>query len=285
MTETDLGATDQSRIEAQPSELSDAYLDLLKRCLMGGSYRAPTPRADDLRWRLFAPVKGMLDRLNVELVKKVDVAQRDEGLDYSSDAHTMIGRRRLDNLQACIVDVIRRGVPGDIIETGVWRGGASIFARAVLRAYEDTTRTVWVADSFQGLPKPDSSRYPVDEGDRYWTMKGFAVSLDQVKANFASFGLLDDQVRFLPGWFRDTLPNAPIDRLAILRLDGDMYESTIGALEALYPKVSVGGYVIVDDYGAMIGCQRAVNDFRAEHEIAEPMSTIDWTGKFWQRQG
>lgn len=282
MTEADVGTADRNPLDAVP-DLTGPYLEVMKNSLMGGSYRAPTPRRDDLRWCLYSPVKRLLDRYNVDIVRLVDRSKQDEGLDYSSDAETMMGRKRLDNLQFCITDVLRRGVPGDIIETGVWRGGGSIFARAVLRAYGDTTRTVWVADSFQGLPKPDTSQYPVDEGDRYWTMRGFAVSLDQVKANFDRYGLLDDQVQFLPGWFRDTLPTAPVERLAILRLDGDMYESTMEALRSLYSKVPVGGYVIVDDYGAMIGCQRAVNDFRAEHDISEPLNKIDWTGVFWQR--
>jgi hypothetical protein len=96
-------------------------------------------------------------------------------------------------------------------------------------------------------------------------------------------GLLDEQVRFLPGWFSDTLPTAPIERLAVLRLDGDMYGSTMEALEALYPKLSVGGYVIVDDYGAVPQCKEAVTDFRAAHQIIDPMETVDWTGVYWQR--
>jgi O-methyltransferase len=84
-----------------------------------------------------------------------------------------------------------------------------------------------------------------------------AVSLEQVKANFDRYGLLDDQVRFLKGWFRDTLPVAPIERLAVLRLDGDMYESPMDTLVNLYPKLSEGGYVIVDDYGAIPACRQA----------------------------
>jgi O-methyltransferase len=175
-------------------------------------------------------------------------------------------------------------VPGDLIETGVWRGGATIFMRGILKAYGDTTRLVWVADSFEGLPKPDAERYPVDAGDQHWTHSVFAVSLDGVKANFARYGLLDDQVRFLVGWFRDTLPTAPIHQLAVLRLDGDMYESTMDALRNLYPKLSRGGYAIIDDYGASPGCKAAVEDFRRDEGIDEKVEHIDWTGVFWQRR-
>jgi O-methyltransferase len=138
----------------------------------------------------------------------------------------MIGLRRLENLHFCIKQVLRDEIPGDFIETGVWRGGACIFMRAALKAHMDSTRQVWVADSFEGLPKPDG-RYQQDEGDVHWTKNDdLGISLDQAKANFSRYALLDDRVRFLKGWFKDTLPMAPIGRLAILRLDGDIYSST-----------------------------------------------------------
>jgi hypothetical protein len=195
----------------------------------------------------------------------------------------MIGLKRLDNLEFCIEEVIAKGVPGDLIETGVWRGGATIFMRAVLKAYGVTDRCVWVADSFAGLPPPDAGKYPHDAGDRLHEARELAVSLEQVKANFDRYGLLDDQVRFLKGWFRDTLPTAPIERLAVLRLDGDMYQSTMDALANLYPKVSQGGYVIVDDYSAIPACRQAVHDYRSANGITEEIRDIDWTGIFWQK--
>jgi O-methyltransferase len=156
--------------------------------------------------------------------------------------------------------------------------------RAILAAYGDRGRRVWAADSFHGLPKPDAARYPADAGDLHWTRIELAVSLDEVKRNFARYGLLDERVCFLEGWFKDTLPAAPIDRLAVLRLDGDLYESTLDALRALYPKLSIGGYAIVDDYGAVAACARAVEDYRREHGISEPIRDIDGIGVYWQRQ-
>jgi O-methyltransferase len=197
----------------------------------------------------------------------------------------MIGEQRLDHLQNSIIDILSRGVAGDLIETGVWRGGATILMRAVLKAYGDGSRTVWVADSFQGLPRPDSQRYPADRGDRHHNAKNLAVSLDAVRKNFAKYSLLDEQVRFLPGWFRDTLPSSPIERLALMRLDGDMYQSTFEALDYLYPKLSIGGYVVVDDYGnERLPCSQAVDDYRALHKIREPIERIDWTGVYWLRR-
>lgn len=263
--------------------LAEPYLEVVKRCLTRGSYRAPARVEGDRRWHLYAAAASLARRFGFELVRPVDEEAFAQGVDYTTEADTMIGRFRLDNLQACVTDVLRRGVPGDLIETGVWRGGASIFMRAVLRAYGVTDRVVWVADSFQGLPRPDPARYPADTDDALWKASALAVPVDQVKANFASYGLLDDQVRFLVGWFRDTLPTAPIDRLAVLRLDGDMYESTMDALGALYPRLSVGGYVIVDDYGAIASCRQAVEDFRAQHGITAEIQRIDWTGVYWKR--
>jgi len=206
------------------------------------------------------------------------------------NAISMLPRARLDNLQACVVDVIEKGVPGDLIETGVWRGGATIFMRGVLKAYGVESRTVWVADSFEGLPKPDAEKFPLEAKvhsgkvmeDVY---KHFAVELEDVQANFRAYGLLDDRVRFLKGWFKDTLAPAPIGKLAVMRLDGDYYESTMDALSALYDRLSVGGYAIIDDYGedSWTYCRKAVDEFRATRDIVDPMIRVDSKCYYWRR--
>jgi hypothetical protein len=103
----------------------------------------------------------------------------------------------------------------------------------------------------------------------------------QRKKNFEN-GLLDEQVKFLKGWFKDTLPNAPIQKLALLRLDGDMYESTMDALLALYDKVSVGGYIIVDDYHVVEGCKRAIHDFLSQRNLNPVLEEIDGVGVYWK---
>jgi len=207
---------------------------------------------------------------------------RENGHGWPGYADTMIGLKRLDSLQQCIEAVLQAGVPGDLIETGVWRGGACIFMRGVLAAYGVTDRRVWVADSFQGLPEPDVATYPVDTGDLFYTQTLYAVAQADVAANFCKYGLLDDQVVFLPGWFKDTLPHAPIDRLAVMRLDGDMYGSTMDALVHLYPKLSSGGFCIIDDY-ALPRCQAAVEDYRTAQGITSPICAIDWTGRYWRK--
>ena len=266
-----------------PEEL---YLDLMKRALTRSlsdtSFRI-IPAGKQRRHVPRRAVQALLARRGLQLVMTPDAALRRDGRDWPSDAETMIGRLRLDNLQECVTTALHDGVEGDLIETGVWRGGASIFMRAVLEAYRDKDRVVWVADSFQGLPRPDNRRFPYDAGDIFWGYDALAVSLEDVQAAFDRYGLLDGQVQFLPGWFRDTLPTAPIDRLSILRLDGDMYESTIVALDSLYPKLSPGGYAIVDDYGSVPGCKAAVDAYRARHNIHDQIQVIDWSGAFWRR--
>jgi hypothetical protein len=195
---------------------------------------------------------------------------------------SMLPLSRLDNVHFCIDDVIRSNVPGDFIETGVWRGGTTILMRAVLKAYEIVDRVVWVADSFEGLPEPDADKYPIEAKTHAGSVMKkaynyFAASLEEVQANFKAYDLLDDQVRFLKGWFKDTLPVAPIKLLSIMRLDGDYYESTMDALINLYDKLSVGGYVIVDDYGeeSWTYCRRAVDTFREQRGIKDPLIRVD----------
>ena len=193
----------------------------------------------------------------------------------------MLGPVRMDNLEHCVRTVIEEEIPGDLIETGVWRGGACIFMRAILAAYEVRDRKVFVADSFEGLPRPDAG-ISEDAGSRFHEMKDLRVDLDSVRENFRKYDLLDDQVVFLPGWFSETLPAAPIERLSVLRLDGDMYGSTMDALENLHPKVSPGGFVIIDDY-CLEPCRAAVTDYRHRHGIEDEIVTIDWAGAYWRR--
>jgi predicted O-methyltransferase YrrM len=156
--------------------------------------------------------------------------------------------------------------------------------RAILAAYGVTDRRVWVADSFAGLPAPNPQEFAADAGSNLHTFGLLAVSLDEVKNNFRKYNMLDKQVRFLVGWFKDTLPRAPIDKLAILRLDGDLYESTIQALDALYDKLSPNGFVVVDDY-FYPPCATAVQDFRAKRGIDAPLIDIDGVASYWQKPG
>ncbi len=193
----------------------------------------------------------------------------------------MVGLCRLDNIEFCVKKVLADGVPGDLVETGVWRGGSCILMRGILKAHGVTDRSVWLADSFAGLPKS------THQEDMHWDFERYsqlAVSIEQVQANFRKYGLLDEQVKFVKGWFKDTLPSAPIERIAVLRLDGDLYESTWDAISALYSRLSVGGYLIVDDYGGIDSCRKAITDFRAQFGISETIHKVDQSGVYWRRE-
>src|SRR5437667_344596 len=179
--------------------------------------------------------------------------------------------------------VIDKGIPGDFVETGVWRGGCCILMRGVLAANAITNRKVYVVDSFAGLPPPKPNAFPHDEGLNLHLFPQLAVSLEQVQANFARYGLLDHQVIFVKGLFQDTLPSLDAGSFALIRLDGDLYESTYVALDALYPKLSPGGFVVIDDYGAVPACQAAVSEYRTLMGIETPIHEIDWTGVWWQK--
>jgi len=265
------------------------YLDLMAKILTRYGFEVSNVTVhlggrsyESYLWELLKTSMG--DRA-VRLVEPgtFDAEAREVGKDWPVDAESMSGLKRIANVRHCVESVLEDGVPGDLIETGAWRGGATIYMRAILAAYAVEDRTVWVADSFEGLPEPDAKKYAADTGDQHHTRSDLAVSVDMVKDNFRRYGLLDDQVKFLVGWFSDTLPTAPIDQLAVLRLDGDMYSSTIDALESLYDKVSPGGYVIVDDYGAVPACAKAIHDFRDARGITDPLQEIDWTGQFWRK--
>ena len=270
-----------------PLDPGCAYLDLLMRTLTRydlGDDRFRVDGDGTATGRAMRLLAAVLRRRGVELTRVVpfDPVARGEGRDWPSQAETMVGLRRLENLQACIAATLSDGVPGDVLEAGVWRGGAAIFARAALDVLGGEDRLVWVADSFEGLPPP-AAGVPADEGDRHSEIDYLAVGIEAVKANFRKYGLLDDRVRFLQGWFADTLPSAPVERLAVLRADGDMYKSTTDILEPLYDKVSSGGFVIIDDYGALPPCRQAVDDFRDARHITAPLTPVDWTGVYWRK--
>ncbi|GAA3961033.1 TylF/MycF family methyltransferase [Actinomadura viridis] len=266
---------------------TDLYLDLVKRAVTNSIYR--DPHIDPQHYYELAMEAGAdaggLTADDPRLWRPYSEEERRQGRCWPRDAHTMVGRERLDHLQECMERVIAEGVPGDVMETGVWRGGVCVFMRAVLSAYGITDRAVWVADSFSGLPEPDVERFPEDRrvGSVGWVNGVVGVPLEQVRENFRRYGLLDGQVRFVEGRFGDSLPAAPVERLAVLRLDGDLYESTYDALEHLHPKVSPGGFVIVDDYHAWDVCAKAVHDYRRAHGIDDPIVDIDWSGVYWRK--
>jgi O-methyltransferase len=261
----------------------DAYLQLMKDVLTGTIY-------DDGQWAVLGTGKTVFRRALVSFLAKrslmlvskraSDLERRKKGEDWPMLGFTMVGNDRLDNIRHCLESVINNKIPGDFVECGVWRGGASIFAKAVLNIYRDK-RCVWLADSFEGMPKLKLDADQVDKD--LSTNRYLAVSLEEVENNFRKFGLLDDKVKFLKGWFQDTLHKAPIKSISVLRLDGDHYSSTMDALTRLYVRVSDGGYIIIDDYDSFIGCKNAVSEFRSARGISEQMCPIDGHAIYWRK--
>ena len=267
---------------------AELYLELLKQCLTAAIYPESANRvlSADRRRGLKPRIRSMIVRALarrgyiMQKVRPFDAVARNNGIDWPSIGYSMIGLQRMNNLQECVERVITNEVAGDLVEAGIWRGGAVILMLAVLRSRGVTDRIVWAADSFAGMPRPS---LPQDEGYDLADNSYLAVSSDEVRANIARFGLLDEQrVRFLEGWFSDTLPDAPIEKIAVLRLDGDLYESTMDVLTALYERVQPGGYVIVDDYGDWEPCRRAVDEFRTNRRIEARIEPIDGSGVYWR---
>jgi hypothetical protein len=266
-----IGECFMTKEQAGPTSSADVcarlYMRLLKRCLTRDLF--PDQRYDF--GDLAHPVP-----YSKEL--------RQNGKDWPTEADTMVGMKRLDNLHDCCWTAVRESVPGDFVETGIWRGGCGILMRAILDVLKDRQRRVWLFDSFEGLPKPDSESFPQDKDDPHWTYSScLAVSLKQVKDNFEKYELLDERTQFVKGWFRDTIPHSEVKNISVLRLDGDMYESTWLVLTHFYPKLSAGGFIIIDDYGAIPSCKAAVDDFRAQQSILSAISAVDWTGIFWRK--
>ena len=275
---------------SREKESRDRYLDLMKKVLTHSLWREDIyvlqkRSGRNLKNKLRNFVIDLIGRTGYYLGRKETRTDNeiDQGIGWPRQADTMIGLKRLENLQYCCEAVIEMNIPGDFIEAGVWRGGATIFMNAVLRAHHEKGRKVWVADSYEGLPAPSPDRYPLDKGDKHHTWESLKISVEEVRMNFEKYNLLDENVVFLKGWFKDTLPNAPIDKLAVIRLDGDIYESTWDSITNLYPKLQPGGFIIIDDYYVNKSCEQAITDYQNKFGITEEINRIDWAGGYWQK--
>jgi len=253
--------------------VSDLYIDLLKKKL--SDYR-------DYEYDYFVPTEKKQYQEGEEIlckVKKYSPIKRATGADQPTQAETMIGLLRLNNLEKLFKILLEEKIEGDCLEAGVWKGGASIFMNALNKVLDNSNRKIWVADSFEGLPK--STLAP--DLKYNWDSPYLKVSLEEVKKNFRRYNLLDENVHFVKGWFCDTLPSIAVEKIALLRLDGDMYESTLDILNNLYHKVVPGGFIVVDDYSGIDSCSLAVDEFRAKYNISDEIIKIDWTGVYWRK--
>jgi len=271
--------------------MNQKYIDLLKKMLIDYHHigRVEYHPLETVRPKrktaLLYPLNRLLKKRNFTIakIKPVTAEERCNGYDWPAGALTMIGLNRLNNIEFCMKSIAKNNIPGDLIETGVWRGGSTIFMKALMDELNMNDRSVWLADSFEGLPPPNPKYFPYNKDQDLHKQPLLSATMEEVKENFEHFNLLDDRVKFLKGWFKETLPTAPISAISLLRLDGDWYESTYVALEHLYHKVSSGGYVIVDDYNAFPYCKKAVDDFRTANDINATIFTIDKEAIYWQK--
>lgn len=271
----------------------DAYIDLLQDVLLASSY-------DESAWRLVegpmqketgltpwikrSIVKALRKRdLLLVRKKRFDARLRESGLDWPLFGFTMVGKKRLENVRASIETVIRDGIVGDFVETGVWRGGTAIFAKALFKHHGANDRKVWCCDSFEGMPKPSKTDVSIADDSDFSDREFLAVSLEEVQSNFKKFGLLDENVRFIKGLFNESLPKSPISKISILRLDGDLFDSTMDSLRNIYDRAEQSGFIIVDDYFSWKGCRTAVDQFRTERGISDELVQIDAHAVMWRK--
>lgn len=186
---------------------------------------------------------------------------------------------RIENLFNKCAEVIEAGIPGDFVEAGVWKGGASALM-GTLCDVEAKGRKTFSYDSFQGMSVPNPA-FDLLEGEDVPSMcfqpAAQLRDFDLADFNTTCFEIMDvskSTLQIVPGWVNDTIPDTAkhIEQVAILRLDIDFYEPTKLVLESLYPKIPKGGYVICDDYGAWKGARKAVDDFRTHHGITSTLA-------------
>lgn len=216
----------------------------------------------------------------IQLMKKVILNSIYEDGPWIMDGHlwpkgkalTMIGTRRLNNLYMLIKTVLENDIKGDIIEAGCWRGGAMMFARSILNTYNQKNKKVYMCDSFSGIPPMPNSKYKQDKEAYTFDILNYNP-VENVYAMLKKLNLENGTI-IVKGYFNETLKNIPAKLFSIIRLDGDTYISTIQAITALYPKLSIGGYIIIDDYIGWASCKQAVTDYRKQHNIDEEIIVV-----------
>jgi O-methyltransferase len=283
-------------MEDSQDKIKGLYLETLKRFITRYGFEPHGTwaavgffKGGERGWRLAAILaaqffeKFFLPKgVTIALWQPFDVAKRRKGLDWPLYAETMIGLERLNQFHSALEIIEEEKIPGNILEAGVWRGGAVIFAAQFLNVWQIEGRSVYAADSFQGLPRPEKE-FPADNGDVHHNYDFLSVSLEEVKENFSSYLVPTENgnVVFVEGFFAESLQNLDCGPLAILRMDGDMYSSTIHTLDSLFDKVSPGGFVIVDDW-FLPGARAAVKDFLSSRNLTLEIHEIDGSGAFFR---
>jgi hypothetical protein len=200
---------------------------------------------------------------------------------------TMTSLERMYGLWQAARYVVSHQIPGDFVECGVWKGGSAMVAAMSLMQAGDVSRGLWLYDTFEGMTQPG-------ERDVDWSGRAAAEHLvekkmtadqwcrsplDEVKAAMASTGYAGDRIHYVAGRVEQTIPAQMPERIALLRLDTDWYESTKHELEHLFPRLVSGGVILIDDYGHWQGCRQAVDEYMAKHGVRMLLSRLDYTGR------
>lgn len=239
----------------------DAYIDLIKRSITNYSYLGGETSLEEFR-----------------CVTHYDLQEARWTIDPLARPLTLLTKSQLDLIETAVLIVEENAVPGDFIEAGVWRGGAIILMRALLNAHGIAHRKVVAADSFAGIPKNQRAvNDPVDLWRDRWV-----ASREEVTENIERFGLLDDRIVFVEGFFADTLRHLVGNKFALIRLDSDSYDSVEESLLYLYPMLSKGGVIIIDDWH-LAGCQAAVLNYRQRYGVNEEIKVQDGNA-YWTKQ-
>jgi len=189
---------------------------------------------------------------------------------------TMCSNARLRGLYHGVRDVVKNEIPGDLVECGTALGGSAALMALTLRQLE-ARRTLWVFDTFEGLPAPTRADPDFEVANLY---AGSCVgTLEEVQSLFTQLQVRD-RVQFVKGLFQDTLPAVGISQIAVLHIDGDWYESVKTCLDHLYDKVAPGGIIQFDDYGYWEGARKAVDEFLEARGIRASLKKLDYSGRF-----
>ncbi|HRH95020.1 MAG TPA: TylF/MycF/NovP-related O-methyltransferase [Prosthecobacter sp.] len=219
-----------------------------------------------------------------------DIPEEDKQAAFAVQEFTMTSLERRYHLLQSVRHIVKHRIPGSIVECGVWRGGSMMLVAKTLMECGDTSRDLYLYDTFEGMSAPTeadrdfaaksaASRLQMDAGMKaesgVWAISG----LDEVKRNMASTGYPAERIHYVQGKVEDTIPATVPDQIALLRLDTDWYESTAHELTHLYPRLVGSGVLIIDDYGYWQGARKAVDEFLAQSPDKLLLHRIDNNGR------
>ena len=206
--------------------------------------------------------------------------------EVKADTYTSV--ERMQPLWESVRHVVRRGIPGAIVECGVWRGGSAVLCARALQGEGVTDRDLYLYDTYEGMVEPTDkdvnhkgetahSKWERDQADDHneWCY----AALDVVRANMARTGYPAERIHYVEGKVEDTIPGVAPEQVALLRLDTDLYESTLHELQHLWPRLSPGGILIIDDYGHWEGSREATDEYFADRDDAPLLVRVDYAGR------